>query len=223
MESQTAAQAAKVSTMSFDPSAFLTVRVGPEGSQQDFLLHEGIICKRSELFRRAINGNWPKKKDRIVKLPKDDPKIFALYVNLIYMGVLYNEPDASKMTPVEFQAHTLSTVKFYILAEKLQDKQAKNAALETLHIEVTTDSSDDRLPNAEIVELMYKNTSEVSLGRRLMVDIWTCISTKSILEKSEGLRRDFLVDLAYSLHGERPVRNGNLACRKGYTAYQEKL
>jgi len=199
------------------------VRVGPEGSQQDFLLHEGIICKRSEFFRCAMNGNWSEKKARLVKLPEDDPKIFALYVNLVYIGELSRLSGLTKMTSNEFQAQILSIVKFYVLAEKLQDKQAKNTALQTIHTDMIWKSSADKLPNAEIVEFMYKNTLKGSPGRRLMVDIWTDENAKCILEQSEVICKEFLVDLAYSLHAYRPLRMQNVASASSFTKYQEKL
>ena len=199
------------------------MRVGPEGSQQDFLLHEGIICKRSEFFRRAMNGNWSEKKARLVKLPEDDPKIFALYVNLVYMGELSRPSDLTKTTSNEFQAHILATVKFYVLAEKLQDKQAKNTALQTIHADMKWQPSAEKLPNAEIVEFMYKNTLKGSPGRRLMVHIWNDDNTKCILEQSEVICKEFFIDLAYSLHAYRPARMRDVASALSFTSYQEGL
>jgi hypothetical protein len=91
----------------------LTVRVGPEGSQQDFLLHQATMCKRSEFFNRALNGNWSEKKDRLVKLPEDDTKIFSLYVNLIYTGEIPGQTGYSKM----MQSHCTPAMILGILCE----------------------------------------------------------------------------------------------------------
>jgi hypothetical protein len=107
------------------------------------------------------------------------------------------------MTTDEFQAHILAIVKLYILAEKLRDTKAKNTALKIIHNYITANLSADRPLNAGIVQLMYKNTLKGSLGRRLMVDLWNEANTKCILEQCEGLCKEFIVDLAYALHGER--------------------
>jgi len=180
------------------------------------------MCKRSEFFNRALNGNWSEKKDRLVKLPEDDTKIFSLYVNLIYTGEIPGQTGYSKMMPDEFQKHIMAIVKLYILAEKLQDKQAKNVALTTVHAKIALNLSPDRLPNAEIVELMYRNTPKGSLGRRLMVHLWNDNNTKDILGKSEGICKEFFVDLARSLHINRPnIRN--VACSVQSNVYEEKL
>jgi hypothetical protein len=57
--------------------------VGKEPNQEHFSVHEGIMCARAEFFRRAMNGNWAEREERLVNMPEDDPKIFATYINLV--------------------------------------------------------------------------------------------------------------------------------------------
>ncbi|KAI4627604.1 uncharacterized protein J4E87_004168 [Alternaria ethzedia] len=182
----------------------------------------GIMRKRSEFFNRALSGNWSEKKDRLVELPEDDPEIFAFYINIIYTGAISSQTDNHRLPNNELQAYFLAIVKSYILAEKLQDKQAKNTALLTLHTVTVRLSFPERLPNAEIVDLMYKNTSKGSLGRRLMVDIWNNNYTKTVLEKSESICKDFFVDLAYSIYGQRQ-KKPSVAWDMPSTTYEEEL
>jgi hypothetical protein len=200
----------------------LTVRVGPEDCQQDFLLHEGIICARSEFFHRAMNGNWAEKTKRLVELPADEPKTVALYVSLVYTGAISSSTDDHETTPDEFQAHILAIVKLYILAEKLRDKTAKNAALKTIHNDIAAEFTANKLPNAEIIQLMYENTLKGSLGRRLMVDLWNDVTTKYILEQYQGICKEFFVDLAYALHDGRR-QSWNSALHNRYSTYLEEV
>lgn len=207
----------------FDPSSFLLVRVGCDAFQQDFLLHEGILCARSEFFRRALNGNWNEKKEQLVKLPEDDSQTFAFYVSFIYTNVVSDTKALQTMTPDGFQAHILAVVKLYVLAEKLQDRQAKNEALRTVLSDTAERSFADSLPNAEIVQFMYNNTLQGSLGRRLMVDLWNDVHAASIIKQREGICKEFFVDLAHALLGERPSRKRNGALFYGAEEYCEEL
>ncbi|KAH8644105.1 N-acetylglucosaminyl-phosphatidylinositol biosynthetic protein [Alternaria alternata] len=223
MATKDAVQTSQVGRMKFDPSSFLLVRVGCDSSQQEFLLHEGILCARSEFFRRALNGNWIEKKERLVKLPEDDPQTFAFYVSFIYTNVVSDATALQTMTPDGFQAHILAVVKLYVLAEKLQDRQAKNEALRTVLSDTAERSFADSLPNAEIVQFMYNNTLQGSLGRRLMVDLWNDVHATSIIKQREGICKEFFVDLAHALLGERPSRKRNGALLYGAEEYCEEL
>ncbi|MCF3424429.1 hypothetical protein L1000_22975, partial [Escherichia coli] len=82
----------------------------------------------------------------------DDPQTFAFYVSFIYTNVIFDATALQTMTPDEFQAHILAVVKLYVLAEKLQDRQAKNEALRTVLSDTAERSFADSLPNAEIVQ-----------------------------------------------------------------------
>jgi hypothetical protein len=127
------------------------------------------------------------------------------------------------MTPDGFQAHILAVVKLYVLAEKLQDRQAKNEALRTVLSDTAERSFADSLPNAEIVQFMYNNTLQGSLGRRLMVDLWNDVHATSIIKQREGICKEFFVDLAHALLGERPSRKRNGALFYGAEEYCEEL
>jgi hypothetical protein len=127
------ARMTKTNMDSFDKSTLLTVIVGKAPNQEDFSVHEGIICTRSEFFRRAMNGNWAESEERVVKLPDDDPEIFAAYINLVYTNnVATNETKEPKTTDQLSDEHIV-LAKLYVLSEKLCDKAAKNAAINIVY------------------------------------------------------------------------------------------
>ncbi|PVH96593.1 hypothetical protein DM02DRAFT_569316, partial [Periconia macrospinosa] len=122
----------KKSRRSFDVDSFFKVVVGRKPDQKTFLVHEEIICERSEFFRRAMNGNWAESTDRIVKLPEDRVEIFETYLNLIYTGKIPTELHAVPPTLDQMLSEYECLFRLYILAEKLQDIDAKNAAIESV-------------------------------------------------------------------------------------------
>jgi hypothetical protein len=64
----------------------MTVRVGDGDTLKTFLVHEKLICERSEFFRTCVNGNWEEYKDGVVTLPKDNPELFQLYIQSLYVS-----------------------------------------------------------------------------------------------------------------------------------------
>ena len=44
------------------------------------------MCARSQFFRAALNGKWKEGEENAVALPEDDPKIFSMYLELVYTG-----------------------------------------------------------------------------------------------------------------------------------------
>jgi hypothetical protein len=66
----------------------VTIQVGLESNDAKIVAHESFLTMRSEFFRRAMNGAWEEADTRVVKLPEDDPDIFALYINYVYTAQL---------------------------------------------------------------------------------------------------------------------------------------
>jgi hypothetical protein len=73
---------------SLGPKSLVTIEVGVKPNRETFVAHEGIICARSEFFRRAMNGNWTESNEKLVKLHEDDPRAFGVYLNHVYTGQL---------------------------------------------------------------------------------------------------------------------------------------
>ena len=51
-------------------------------------MHESLLTSRSKFFKKAMNKGWKEAEDKLVKLPEDDPDIFALYEQLVYTGCI---------------------------------------------------------------------------------------------------------------------------------------
>jgi hypothetical protein len=64
----------------------IKVLVGADDAAETFTVHEKLICERSEFFHKTLDGDWKEAQDRVVELPKDDPKIFQLYISSLYVS-----------------------------------------------------------------------------------------------------------------------------------------
>ncbi len=69
-------------------SPCVRVLVGPASHQQEFFVHQSLICGRSEFFSNAMSGHWKETVNREVPLPEDEPDIFALYLKLLYVSAV---------------------------------------------------------------------------------------------------------------------------------------
>ena len=219
-ESQT-----ELTESSFDSATLLTIVVGEEPGQKRFSVHESFICSRSEFFRRAMNGDWAEREERLVKLPEDDPETFGIYVNLIYTDsvatTVSDVSDAASACASEFVALS----KLYVLSEKLCDNAAKNATVDALwNLKNDTAPGSTRYaPTHEAINILYAGTPKTSLARQLMADMWTDLKVSYVATVTDQLPRDFLVDLSISLLKDRPSSKPSVECKPGVSRYLKKL
>lgn len=138
----------------------LTVVVGKEPNEKRFLVHEGFICARSEFFRRAINGPWVERDERLIKLLEDDPEIFATYINLVYTNNIATGPVERPMDVTRISAEHAFLAKLYVLSEKLCDSVAKNTVISAFFavgLEQTS-AGDTYSPGRDSIKLIYAGT-----------------------------------------------------------------
>ncbi|KAH4180943.1 hypothetical protein HBI29_132800 [Parastagonospora nodorum] len=206
--------------MNFEPSQMVTIRVGDSPEYKDFIAHESFLTSRSEFFRRAMNGSWTEAESRVVKLPEDEPAIFAIYLNLVYTGQLVTmRKNKEELASSERQVFIRQLIpeyrdifRMYVLAEKLQDKGAKNGALAAAVSvsEVMDSANNSTVPAAEIANLVYKGTPEGSPGRRLVIDMYGMLPFRSLFSDVEGIpfHRDALNDLVEMLNKSYQKKDG---------------
>ncbi|KAL6709520.1 hypothetical protein ACN47E_001455 [Coniothyrium glycines] len=215
MFSKKAIRVSKDKALSFDTANYITVIVGKEPrDQQRFILNESIICARSEFFRRAMNGNWIEKDERIIKMPEDDAITFSNYVNLIYMGRLPTMPLEERHTSLTIAAEFKALAELYVLAERLCDHVTKNTVVDLFMavLEQKTLDQQTYAPPIKAITTLYAGTSRGSLGRRLLADMWTAIPPEFRLEHQGELPQDFIVDVLIALRKDRSDTKQSVAC-----------
>ncbi|KAK4697313.1 protein N-terminal amidase, partial [Lecanoromycetidae sp. Uapishka_2] len=72
--------------------SLVTVLVGPD--EQRFDVHKALLCKSSDFFNAALNGNFIEA-NGTVKLPEQNPGVFKYFVHWLYTGI--NWPQAIRI------------------------------------------------------------------------------------------------------------------------------
>jgi hypothetical protein len=214
----------------------LTIRVGKD-SRKDFTVHDSFLISRSEFFRRAMNGSWKEAETRIVNLPDDSTHIFGLYLNFVYTGkfntMRKSEQELHRLDETTFKNHIeheyQDLFRIYVLAEKLQDISAKNAAI-TAAIEVSQVAMRDGSwipPSFVTANNVYEGTPEGSLGRRLVMDMCGTVPLSYVVDQIHKYKftSDFVSDLGKVLERTREMKSqfrGNVMIKNGVQVYLEE-
>lgn len=206
----------------------VTIRVGKEPDQEEFIAHESFLTCRSEFFRRAMNGHWDEAETRVIKLPDDQPKVFAVYLDCVYNSPLMSELlEKTSTGPLErMEEYRLADIdikslcQLYILADKLLDAITKESAMRLLFKVFEYKTSDGKMfaMHATHVSFVYDNTTEHSQLRCFTVDLWQDRSRESLRKSRYKLPTDFLVDLVVALQG-KATETYRVTIRKGVEAY----
>ena len=212
---------------SYGPAALLTIRVGTGSIQQDFVAHESFLTCRSEFFRRAVNGRWEESETRIVKLPEDSPKTFALYIDCAYTNQISSdsvERNPSKKAESNTKENTdliraeiWDLVHVYILAEKLLDGTTRNIVIETLFKLFHLRNTPFR-PSGKMINKLYRNTPETSPLRCFLVDLSLNYAPVKLRKKIDVLPKEYLLDLAIALQA-RATGINEVAKQNGVGVY----
>lgn len=65
-----------------------------EGHNQ-VTVQKAILCKSSEFFKAACNGDWKESKDRVINMEHYDEQDFLAYIHWLYTETLILDEDGS--------------------------------------------------------------------------------------------------------------------------------
>ncbi|KAF2751794.1 hypothetical protein M011DRAFT_473103 [Sporormia fimetaria CBS 119925] len=168
--------------------------VGTQNTQE-FLIHRGLLCARSEFFKNALSGRWSET-EKDFKLPEEDPEMFGLYQAFLYTNSLPIEDDESTL-----QDRYLTIGKLYVLCGKLLDLEGKETVLEAFH-ELCSNTDVRVVPNSDCVSVIYDGTTEKDPARAMLADVYTAKADKAALQSipdSTLWPSDFFHDLCCGL------------------------
>jgi hypothetical protein len=143
--------------------------------------------------------------DRLVRLPEYDPETFKLYIHLLYTGILAVVPDP--VPDVYFGSlESVALARLYVLAENMQDTDAKDAVVEaTLGASRVPGSNGYCVPGRESIIIIYAGTLKGSPMRKLLVDFYTFRARSTWIDGDVHWPNDFMRDLTLSLLDKRPI------------------
>ena len=175
--------------------------VGPE--EQCFYVHPSILAAHSEFLKSALKEEWTEGKDRVIKLPEDDPEIFYIYVQWLYTGTIF--------TKTKEEAHSFDhLVDLYLLGEKMLDQVFQNRVMDAL-VSATRerDENGKRYFHDDLcIDKLYRNTPKNALARQFMVDVWVRRGrSKWISEDTALINKEFLVDLTTAMLDKCELRH----------------
>ncbi|KAF1950232.1 hypothetical protein CC80DRAFT_554463 [Byssothecium circinans] len=200
-------------------SSILKIVVGEEKTV--FSIHEAVLTARSKFFKNAMTGNWKEAEDKAVKLPEDDPDVFALYEQIVYTGKIpaYDDTGDERRDIYcqgwdRFQKGYEILCSLFVLAERLQDMNAKNMATDAILNKYfhghnllkknDTSGASACLPGKDAINIMCEGTPAPSPGRDVLVDLFVYLCDYqgfdgSQLAKPHDLHEGFLYPLLLKL------------------------
>jgi hypothetical protein len=198
------------------------VNVGKDENKRANILHDAVFIPRSKFFQAALRGRWKEAEEKVINLPEDDPKLFASYVQAVYIGGVPEHVEISDETfdkkSERRSQHYYSLLNLYVSADKLQDTKTKNYAISKIY---KFHSEKQFTPGCRKIKLVYRNTAEDSPLRRLVSELYAFYVKRSFLAKSDfsAFPPEFLADLIHLLAVSAPARNDLLI---GPEKYYEK-
>ncbi|KAK3632612.1 hypothetical protein LTR56_016220 [Elasticomyces elasticus] len=166
---------AKRARYDFDFADHIHVLVGP--SKRDFVVHVGVLTKRSAFFKAAVSKRWKTSGDgtKAIVLPDDDASVFHDYLQCMYTGTVRT-------------GYLRRVIDIYILADKLQDPASMNITINAI-----IRSSDEKnfIPGRVNISHAWKRTAPGSKLRKLLVDYYVHEVTEKVMSKENEEGLDF--------------------------------
>ncbi|CAD0112566.1 unnamed protein product [Aureobasidium uvarum] len=167
-----------------------TILVG--SAQEKFIVHQELLCSKSEYFAKALTGTFEESQTGIVKLEDVSPFLFRIFVTWLYSGKLaYTVVDDSSnidqdfgsldggFNPAIIKASDLNCedvmtwpeqafVALYILADRLDVKALRSTTIDIL-IEFFQEKRNSAM-SAGTYRYINSNTTAASPLRKLVLD-----------------------------------------------------
>jgi hypothetical protein len=224
----------------------LQILVGPTEHSKPFFVHHSLITSRSRFFANALKHydgdaagkfHWLEGEEGIVKLPADEPAIFANYIQLLYQGCIPTRAQIngnSTLLPAEELNAAISLAvnkeyedlaKLYVLCEKLQDSDSK-AAIITAFVQASLarrENGRNYSPNVSATRLIYDGTMACDPLRDFCVDSFVILANEHWVKglTAEHYHPEYVFDVMVAMTRDRPrpadrtrLKNAERYCRK---------
>ncbi|KAF1950265.1 hypothetical protein CC80DRAFT_554493 [Byssothecium circinans] len=175
----------------------IKVVVGLEGQSQTFFVHERLVTDRAAFFEKALHGQWKESDDKIVELPDDSSTVFFTYLQLLYTGKMPIKAKTGRHDEKVSRQEYDILVELYVLAEKFQDVETRNVAIDAMIAKSRIERS---VPGMYNVQRVFDDTPEGSPLRKFVIDLCADIGSEQQLHTNCGLPpADFLFELSRKL------------------------
>ncbi|KAH0012092.1 hypothetical protein KCU78_g9828, partial [Aureobasidium melanogenum] len=168
-------------------SQMVTILAGPD--QEKFVVHQPLLCSKSQYFNKALTGSFEESKTGIVRLEDVSPVLFRIVVTWLYNGkIVYTTSDDNSNidqdfaglgyasippeTPARVHKDTSTwsrhaLVGLYLLADRLDIKMLRINTIDALRGAIARTK---RGLDAKVYQLIDSNTAAKSPLRKFAVD-----------------------------------------------------
>jgi hypothetical protein len=172
--------------------------VGPDGATTSFQVYRGLLCHHSKYFDRMLNGGFKEagsNKLRLTDVAVDVFRSFFYWLNTGTVDFSFGVED------VTTYGRWKNAIQVYIFADFHEVPTLRNCVLDTLYLE----SENRKVFSVFITPILYANTTDGDLFRKLIVDMTTETSSFATFQKEslEMYDKEFLFDIIRALTDKR--------------------
>ncbi|OAK99893.1 hypothetical protein IQ06DRAFT_198811, partial [Phaeosphaeriaceae sp. SRC1lsM3a] len=162
--------------------------------RRTFYINEALLVPRSQYFAKMLQGAWTEAHTKEVSIPHQDARIFALYEKV----VIYGAVAALDTRPGRWEYERM--VKLYLLAQYLQDDEAREAAANAIQCKVKHECEIMRiskpcLPPASAIREMWELTPNHCLGRQAILGCFLWYGSASEAFGIEDVPLEFIYSM----------------------------
>lgn len=188
-----------------DPTQVPTkVVVGEGEASQDFYFHQGRLAYHSDFCDAALSSRWREGQEHTIRLPEDDPALFATFSKFVYTGGIHcgqvDDKRFEQGKKLEDDALGARLIALWALGDKLMSPTFRDAVVNRL-----TDELDcNGYYPVDFHQVVYAMTSGACGLRRLAVDVAFQLWPEGALAEAEMDEswNEFFRDAAVRAWGE---------------------
>lgn len=189
----------------FDYNNLITVLVGPEGAEKNFVVHKDIICAHSKFFAAACSECWIEGQKKVVHIREHDPMTFQAYMAWLSTHTVNVRvqalPEGTELCQqMRFQQTQL--IDLYLLGDFVDDLQLRNNVTMALVHETSV------LPSPSNMARIWNFTLPNNPLRRMYIDRAIMRTNREdIIGLFHKHPVGFVHDLAASLLRQKPTHS----------------
>lgn len=151
--------------------------------EQEYYVHRDLITAESSFFRAALRKTWKEGSEGRIVLPNDTTEGFDLFVRWLYFEHIPFAEFMLHCTSNAPEYHDEILIQAYLLGNKLEATNYKNAVVDAL---ITWNASSEVLPRWPAVQELYQNTLAGDHMRKLLVDMYIWLGCDDKLDEALG-------------------------------------
>jgi len=126
-----------------------------------FTVHKDLLTSHSRYFAAASNGHFKEAQSNAIRLPGDEPGLFAVAVDAVYRGHIVSDNRAYRSLGY------VDDLKLYVILDKYTFVNRDGSSMATSHLDEVSDCRVERLNDftSEHVTFIFNNSTVGSMLR----------------------------------------------------------